>query len=205
MFLTDLSSQNLYSTAYGSTTAATFSMETTAMNYTVPTASCHLVIRGENLASAALKKAVYRLNGATADVTKTVTTPQVNHKTITLDSGETLLYWKLDSTTNARIKPLFQEPYASAAESYTLRGLSINVTGQSLHLSTAINEVMFYDLPSLYAAYPELEPMNSGVDDIDEIVNSKSSNSKWYDLQGRRVSNPTKGLYIVNGKKVVIK
>ena len=27
----------------------------------------------------------------------------------------------------------------------------------------------------------------------------------WYDLQGRKVTNPTKGLYIVNGRKVVIK
>jgi hypothetical protein len=26
-----------------------------------------------------------------------------------------------------------------------------------------------------------------------------------YDLQGRRVENPTKGLYIVNGKKVMVK
>jgi hypothetical protein len=29
--------------------------------------------------------------------------------------------------------------------------------------------------------------------------------SEYYDLQGRKVANPTKGLYIVNGKKVVIK
>ena len=27
----------------------------------------------------------------------------------------------------------------------------------------------------------------------------------WYDLQGRRVENPTKGVYIKNGRKVVIK
>ena len=27
----------------------------------------------------------------------------------------------------------------------------------------------------------------------------------YYDLQGRKVAQPTKGLYIVNGKKVVIK
>ena len=27
----------------------------------------------------------------------------------------------------------------------------------------------------------------------------------YYDLQGRRVAHPTKGIYIVNGKKVVIK
>ena len=31
------------------------------------------------------------------------------------------------------------------------------------------------------------------------------SDAEVYDLQGRRVANPTKGLYIVNGKKVVIK
>ena len=27
----------------------------------------------------------------------------------------------------------------------------------------------------------------------------------FYDLQGRRIENPTKGLYILNGKKVIIK
>ena len=32
-----------------------------------------------------------------------------------------------------------------------------------------------------------------------------NSDAEVYDLQGRRVANPTKGLYIVNGKKVVIK
>ena len=40
---------------------------------------------------------------------------------------------------------------------------------------------------------------------VTEIVNSKLSNSKYFDLQGRRVVAPQKGLYIVNGKKVVIK
>ncbi|MBQ7987757.1 MAG: hypothetical protein IJ253_04510 [Bacteroidaceae bacterium] len=40
---------------------------------------------------------------------------------------------------------------------------------------------------------------------IREIVNSKSSNSKYYDLQGRRVAKPSKGLFVKDGKKVVIK
>ncbi|MCR5679218.1 MAG: chitobiase/beta-hexosaminidase C-terminal domain-containing protein [Prevotella sp.] len=31
------------------------------------------------------------------------------------------------------------------------------------------------------------------------------TNDRFYDLQGRRVAQPTKGLYIVNGKKVIIK
>lgn len=40
-----------------------------------------------------------------------------------------------------------------------------------------------------------------------KIVNSEESivNSVVYDLQGRKISNPSKGLYIVNGKKQVIK
>ena len=31
------------------------------------------------------------------------------------------------------------------------------------------------------------------------------ANGQFFDLQGRRVAQPTKGLYIVNGKKVIVK
>lgn len=37
------------------------------------------------------------------------------------------------------------------------------------------------------------------------LVNSEKVNSDVYDLQGRKVMNPTKGLYIVNGKKFAVK
>jgi len=40
---------------------------------------------------------------------------------------------------------------------------------------------------------------------INEIKASDMKNAEWYDLQGRRVANPVKGLYIVNGKKVILK
>ena len=40
---------------------------------------------------------------------------------------------------------------------------------------------------------------------ISEIVNSQSSNSKYYDLQGRRVAKPGKGLFVKDGRKVIIK
>jgi hypothetical protein len=29
--------------------------------------------------------------------------------------------------------------------------------------------------------------------------------NEYFDLQGRRVAQPTKGIYIVNGKKIVVK
>jgi hypothetical protein len=41
---------------------------------------------------------------------------------------------------------------------------------------------------------------------IDAIDNGLSANGKmYYDLQGRRVAHPSKGVYIVNGKKTIIK
>ena len=44
---------------------------------------------------------------------------------------------------------------------------------------------------------------NNGTTEIEEITVEKAENNNYYDLQGRRVEKPTKGLYIVNGKKVI--
>ena len=41
---------------------------------------------------------------------------------------------------------------------------------------------------------------------VNEVIGVKEVNdNSYYDLQGRKVTKPTKGLYIVNGKKVIIK
>jgi hypothetical protein len=48
----------------------------------------------------------------------------------------------------------------------------------------------------------------TGIIEMSEELRVKSEDSataQWYTLDGRRVTQPTKGLYIVNGKKVVIK
>ena len=37
------------------------------------------------------------------------------------------------------------------------------------------------------------------------LVNSERVNNEVFNLQGQRVSQPTKGLYIVNGKKIIVK
>lgn len=49
--------------------------------------------------------------------------------------------------------------------------------------------------------------INDDVTGIKSVANSqeKKSGSQYFDLQGRRVSKPVKGLYVVNGKKMVIK
>ena len=38
---------------------------------------------------------------------------------------------------------------------------------------------------------------------ITEVSTNNVENNTIYDIQGRIVNNPTKGLYIVNGKKMV--
>ena len=52
-----------------------------------------------------------------------------------------------------------------------------------------------------------LEFEDGGTTGIETIENSRHSTEDgvYYDLQGRHVENPTRGVYIVNGKKVVIK
>ena len=40
---------------------------------------------------------------------------------------------------------------------------------------------------------------------IGSIENDADKTPVYYDLMGRRVDNPTKGIYIVNGKKVLVR
>ena len=44
-----------------------------------------------------------------------------------------------------------------------------------------------------------------GTTAIQKVVLEKSTDGEWYTLQGQRVAKPAKGLYILNGKKVVVK
>ena len=43
------------------------------------------------------------------------------------------------------------------------------------------------------------------VDAINSVTFNESVETRIYDLQGRRIQHPTKGIYIINGKKVMVK
>jgi len=65
----------------------------------------------------------------------------------------------------------------------------------------------FYDLLADFETNYETRRISMSFDDsmttgINQIGNRNSVNSKCYDLQGRRVEKPAKGLYIIDGKKV---
>ena len=48
------------------------------------------------------------------------------------------------------------------------------------------------------------EEVMTGIIEMKDVRSKKEDVNAVFDLQGRRVENPTKGLYIVNGKKVVL-
>lgn len=51
----------------------------------------------------------------------------------------------------------------------------------------------------------DFDATSTGVDSINAQDSEENADVKVYDLQGRRVANPVKGIYIVNGKKVLMK
>ena len=53
--------------------------------------------------------------------------------------------------------------------------------------------------PRIHISYDEI---STGIKVVSE---KKAEDNQYYNLQGCKVSNPTKGLYIVNGKKVIVK
>ena len=60
-------------------------------------------------------------------------------------------------------------------------------------------EVMCYDEPNI---------IDNGDGTATMIISVQAENNQqgdYYNLQGMKVTNPTKGIYIQNGKKVVIK
>ena len=51
----------------------------------------------------------------------------------------------------------------------------------------------------------DFDTIATGVESINTQDSEENADVKIYDLQGRRVANPGKGIYIVNGKKVLMK
>lgn len=51
----------------------------------------------------------------------------------------------------------------------------------------------------------DIDGISTGINMVNGEGLKVNSSETYYDLQGRRVLNPTKGLYIVNGKKVIVK
>lgn len=58
---------------------------------------------------------------------------------------------------------------------------------------------------ALKGYFSQINIVEEHTDGIIAVENGDTSNQKVYDLQGRSVKNPSKGVYVVGGKKVVIR
>lgn len=72
-------------------------------------------------------------------------------------------------------------------------------TGSKLNAFSAYIE----GTPSSAHLMVNLDEETTGVNEV--TTTNFTNNTNFFDLQGRKVAQPTKGLYIVNGKKVIIK
>ena len=153
---------------------------------------------------------------AAVSETGTLTLREVEDKIV--NQGEAVV---LKSTDNPMMT-LIGDDSADEYDNNDLRGVhpSVNVVGDgTIYVLnyTPENGVGFYKLADdkklgIGKAYLEYDGALSnffGFEDETtsvELKNGKMEELKsFFDLSGRKVMNPTKGLYIVNGKKVIIK
>jgi hypothetical protein len=91
-------------------------------------------------------------------------------------------------------------------DSYVLQKHNEDVCFYKVATAKNINPFRAYltagsgDAPSLTITFPE-----NDVTGISTTLMNKKVNSEIYNLKGQRISQPSKGLYIVNGKKYVVK
>ena len=88
--------------------------------------------------------------------------------------------------------------YVLSADGATAVFKKINATPATVPAGKAYLEFTG-DVPA-----PEMSLDFGGTTSIDAIQ-KQAANCEFYNLNGQRIANPAKGLYIVNGKKVVIK
>ena len=63
----------------------------------------------------------------------------------------------------------------------------------------------YLEVPTTESDARQFIGFNDEATSIEALATSEQFSDKCFDLQGRRVAQPIKGLYIVNGKKVIIK
>ena len=99
------------------------------------------------------------------------------------------------------------------AHAYIAEGDYFFGSNNTFYRSTGISRINAYRAYFHYTGGGELARISSftingetitGIDGL-TVKDESVKDSAYYDLQGRKVAQPQKGLYIVNGKKVVIK
>ena len=133
-----------------------------------------------------------------------VTTKKVSY----IQAGVPVLLEKTPGTTNV-VDPAESYvgnklKYAAAATPATEKHYVL-YNNEFVRASGTINGKVYLDLTG-YSGGARTLVIGDGTTAVEGIVSEEDDDAKWYDMQGRRINKPTKsGLYIKDGKKVVVK
>ena len=97
----------------------------------------------------------------------------------------------LAGSDNEKAKPIFKLYDSGSSKGVTL----------SAYKSYLLASIVPTSARTLTFGFDDDE--TTGISDV--RINTENGSTQYYDLSGRLVTHPTKGLYIVNGKKVIIK
>ena len=123
----------------------------------------------------------------------------------------------IEAAEGTHIAPTITTAAALTGNDLLVSNGSVTGNGTIFVLANGTHGVGFYKLATgeavpagkAYLVIPSSSNDFIGFDDTTGISDIKGKKEEvrdvYFDLQGRRVANPTKGLYIVNGKKVIIK
>lgn len=105
----------------------------------------------------------------------------------------------------------YYDPYGTYGMNFTTIDGSDSITVDT-HSNDEVAEgtkvpaqIAFFQGKKLYVYYITLVDLNSYVTGIKNIHANKAADGKIYDLSGRRVMVPVKGVYIRDGKKFIVK
>ncbi len=97
--------------------------------------------------------------------------------------------------------------YKVTTKSAAERGITYISTEKKLFINQSHRAWLCYPTATISASGYSFAIGGTGHDTtgIDEVIGESGKVKGIYDLQGRKIDNPTKGIYIIDGKKILIK
>ena len=158
-----------------------------------------------DFSSTGLTAYIAKLNGSEVSFTEVTKVPANTGVLLKGAAGDYNISTTLDATddvTGNVLKGVLADTEVAVGSFVLLKGdKGVGFYKTTATFTVGANTAYFEALPTT-ARFIGFDDMTTTINNVDANLNA---NGQIYDLQGRRVVAPQKGLYIINGKKVVLK